>query len=451
MNIRQMYFGGIPLVHGVSWMPLIGAESEKEELSNLILQHEVALQVRIQPDESVAPLYGFVGKDFLSKQKEDSKADKLQKSKTKAKKAPKDLYSMGAILAGMCRNGTYDVSSIFLISAQDGEDTILMVVVENGVPASGGEYAGVRSDVHLAVKNWLKTGETYSIYTDNDLFHESAHPFDAEEAFSSAPDAVKKLAKLGKAKVAGSKKGFIALGIVALAVTGAMWDDINRFVNPPPPPPPPTDFGKLYQGGLKTVMAQAGIPGKGKLDQIVGVVGTAPTLIGGWRMDISTCDSLGCTLEFVQKAKLPANNQTFMEAKPAEISGVTFAMDGKRITARYGSAEQFSMENKTPISRDQMPSLDNFQRVDFPIFQDLVRVGLSYTFEAPAQLVVEGVPLGKVPAGLIVRRGAFTLNGKAWMLKDVPIPNNMIVGEIKLNTAAQANATFTIKGYYYVQ
>ncbi len=443
MTIRRVFFGGIPLVHGTSWMPLIGGDDENEEVATLISQHDVALQVRMKPEDSPSPVYGFVGKDFLLKHKAEEKASK--------KKSAKEIFSMGAVLAGLCRERKFHFNAIFLIACPGDSETIMVVVVQNGIPASGGEYSGPTEEVRESITPWLRSGIVYSIYSDNNLFHESAHPFDAEAVFADCPDGIKKAAKFSKAKANSDKKKLLAIVAISLAVTVAMWGDIVRYLNPPPPPPPPPDFAKMYSEGLQRQLMQTGDPGSARLNRMLAVLDTVPVMVAGWRLDLASCDPVGCTVEYVPKPLLQANNQTFMDAKPADVSGVLFAMDGNRISARYGNPDLLKAENNTPIRRETLVALDAFQQSDFSTYQDLRRAGVHYTFEPPVQVTVEGVPIGKVPPGLVISRGGFTLIGKAWALKDLSIANNMVVSEIAINAPQAALKIFTIKGFYYVK
>ena len=456
---RQYNIAGLNVVHGMSWIPLISSENELEELDSLINQYEAGLLIRLQGETKESePIYGFASKEFV---------------KSKRPKA-KELYSIAVLLAELCRSGTCDANSIFLFKVpqqinkkepnsedDDFDDNlVLMVAIENGFPASGGELFDTEEEIDKIIKDtWLSSGTSYSIYTSGtDLFDDSSREFDLEGIFANFSVEQKLKAKLNKPKFKLSPKAVLAiLGFVAL--TGLMfYEDIKNYFAPPPPPPKTVDYVKNYFKGLKDTFAKAGHPGGKQIHQLNKIMRAIPLNLGGWRLLKVQCDFLSCKTEYVPKELLPSNNATFLTAfetyvNDGRVSNITFELNGKKIKFNWGSKQDFAFESNLVLDEAKLPTMSLFQAEVYPTYQNLNRLGLAYKFDKTKPLGVTGVPFAKVPKDIMVNNGKFTLKGYAWQLNEIPIAGNMVVKEVIINMGKEITSKnlFTLKGNYYVK
>ncbi len=444
MEAKTLIIGGLRLIHGVAWVPLIGQEDESKEVAGLVSQYEASLQVRLEHDTSV--VYGFLAKDSVAQIAKDGKSKKKAKGGNN-----KDLFSFGAILAGSCQSGQFRENAVFIMQSPTDDDEVLLLRIQNGLPASGGELVVSHDKVRETISGWIQGGRSFDILTDTDHFPESAHQINFAWVIQRAPDIAKKESKFSKAKLPFDKKKAIIIGVIAVGATIVMWDDIYRMIVPPPPPPPPPNYAKMYAEGVNSLLVQAGVPGGEFIVKMMDSVATVPMAVGGWNTDKVVCHpATGCEVLFKPKIGFPATNQTFMETKPENASNVQFAIDGKRISINWGSIQELALAGER-LKRETLPMFFDFKQTDFSKYQELSRIGVGYSFEEPTVLGVSGVVINKVPPELIIKRGSFTLSGKAWMLQEFPMAGNMVINEVEINTSSPTEKLFTIKGSYYVR
>lgn len=442
MSARQAIFAGKRFLVGASWMPLIGDVPEKQEAHSFAQQTDAALQVRLQDDTHI--LYGFIDKASLA---EINKANKEAKKRKAILPKDKVFYSLGVALQVAIGKGVFARDSIMLIQDPDDATVVHYVAFQNGVP-DGNEVCGDRERIKQRAEQQIGSGNTSIIYSNCGLFPESTRRVDFEQVLSDLE--LKEAAFRGAGGAPLDAKKALILCAVAAATSFVMWDDIKKLVMPPPPPPPPVDYVKLYRENLPKLLVEAGPAGRSGVDAVMSLTGDLPLRLGGWKTVDMTCNLSGCVVTYMADPDYPATFATFDEAKPAKVTNVQYDPAGKRLVASWGTPEDLANAPRMQLP-EQLPADREFLLTDVSFYQRMQRINAAYTLGPVTPFgLPSGAPDSAIPPDILMKRGDFTLTGDAWMLYDLPVPQNVTVSEIHMTLDPEGKKTFIIRGYYYV-
>lgn len=441
MSARQFIVAGRRILVGASWMPLMGEAPEKQEAYTLSQQVDAALQVRLPHETHVH--YGFIDKASLV---ELAKAEKEAKKRKETLPKDKTYYSMGALFSQSIASGRFAPDAIMLVQDPVDQDLVHYCAFQNGTP-DGNEQSGSHEKIRVKAEAQIQSGNPSVIYSNCGLFPESTRSFDFNAFFAQADVKTAAFGKISGAPFDAKKA--VMLGGIAATVAFLMWDDIKPLIFPPPPPPPPVDYVALYQSNLPGVLASAGHAGRSRVDTVLQLAGDLPLRVGGWKTSELVCNDSGCSVTYLADPDFPATFATFNDAKPAKVTSVQYAPEGKRLVATWGTPED--MQANASTLPEALPQAHAFLVGDVSHLQRLERVDVTHTLgPLTAFGLPDGAPDGAIPPEILVQRGDFTLTGDAWMLRDLPIPNNVTVSEISMLLDPEGKKTFTIRGYYHV-
>lgn len=469
--IPQQIFtiNNLKVVHGVSWFPIISdlenKEDEEKDILNLTTQHNAGMMVRLDGIKNNSfPLVGLVNK-------------KASKNFPNPKK--ESIYAIGALFSQLCKVKIFNENSIFLLNIDDFEELnteehkgkILSVVIENNLPLSGSELFLEKQELYSYLKNnWLSKNIEFSIYT---------HNLDKKELEKFVPDNFE-IIKLDlnylqhinaeqlfkcqlfivKGDTTQQKRAAIAIVAILGFLGYSYWEDVYRYFVPPPPPPMTSvDYVKKYKEGVNNLLSKNIVFGAKKLNYIRNVINQIPMNVSGWKLNKLECKQDNCYISYVPIKNMPTNYYIFQkEIENLNLtkffSNIQYKFDGKNVNLKFllnKGKDKDTKNNKNANLYDNIIPVKNFEIEIISVYQDLKQLNnFNFAFQKLENVRVTGINLKELKTQLI-KKGKFMLSTNGWLLQELPIGDNMVIENFKLNMQKDNSTNLIIQGTYYVK
>lgn len=384
---------------------------------------------------------------------------------------------------------------------------ILVVVIKNGMPLSNGEFKGDKQEVLNYLNEFIlnpklfdieeKTisrfqnekieDQKYSLYYGcidaqnndnlanlkeiakniNDDYLLQKKFFRLEEYFIdfSLPD--KNRAKLNKAKSFPK----IISRLIILTLISSIGYGLYHFFGKNildlffkeqeiPKQVEIVDFNKVYIDNINRLLMSKGEYGGKLLIQLNKIFRPIPLELGGWKLKEVVCNKEICKGIFIPNKlyKEISTNETFLQAtKPYtqnnNLYNIAFDLSGEKIEFNWKNIFQYQNQEKQYLVLERIPNIASFQALVFPFYQKLTRLGFKYKFNKLLPVEVQGINLKEIPNQYQVFSSNFILKGNGWQLRELPISDNMIIEEVKIEIAEDKTKQniYELKGIYFIK
>lgn len=411
------------VVFGIEWRVVTDVAEERDEVNAFVDEADAALQVRHEANSTV--VYGFVSKDDFGARGKNIK-----------------FVSAAVLLATFP-----DVATNAMFVEVTGQKAKL-AVIENGVPAPGGDIVASIQDVEAAIDQIsVDTGKIFTIYGNCVDLYPQAIPVTLEELVAEANVAAATMARVkGRVPV----KLLLLMAVVLLGTAGSFYyshvKDERARMAMMARRKPTVSPEIAYKASLNAALQSAGVVSPDAWRVLAKQWVKEDPVQGGWLLSLIDCVPETCTYTW---RRVGGNNESLRDdlgPKPYRYSA-----DGNAASYTLAVAQK----STTLLDPLAMAGMAQFQLQTGSYLQDLKTAGLQVmdlgkpaVFGAPPSI---NVNLLHHP----VLSGTLGIVGPVAVLHDVfaefPDPNAVSFNHLVIKFEKLRDPIFKLEGSYYVK